>query len=116
MIHEKLITTSTAYTSTSKLETVWKLEAGMITQLRVYFPDGCKGTHKLQILREGSQIFPKTTGHFCGNEVLIDFDDVNYPLTTEPYELRCLTWLEDGDFSHNVYIMLNISSFLGLAE
>lgn len=108
MIYEWTITTSTSYSSSSKLKTPLKLEFGIIQELLINFPPGPAGLHFLQISHGLSQAFPKTKGFFHGDRVLLEFRNVGYPLLAEPYELTAYTWNDSTLYSHNLSIYINL--------
>lgn len=109
MIHEITISTPANTPSYAKQITHWPLELGVIEELFIYFPPGCMGYNSLQILYHGSQVFPKFSGQFRGNDVLFPFRGVSLGLFAQPLEFICYTWNTSPLFSHSVDIYVNIS-------
>ena len=109
MIYEKTISTPITATEASPQKTVWKLEKGIITDLRVYFPAGSANLLHVIFFFESVQIFPKTSGSFSGHGGMFEHSNIGYPLLTPPYELILYTWNESTKYAHSVYLYLDIS-------
>jgi hypothetical protein len=109
MIYEFTITTPANTLESSRKKTTLKLEAGMITDLKILFPPGCAGLHYLQIHRGGHQVFPKQLNYFRGDNVLLDFPSPEYPMYSPPFELDAYTWNLDDTYEHSVDIYIEIT-------
>lgn len=96
----------TTHTEDSPKEEVLSLGYGIITQLEVAFPKGCKGLVKVVINRALHQVFPNNTDHqFTGNGVNLVYPCL-YDLRDQPHELDFKGWTEDTKYDHTVTVRL----------
>jgi len=109
MIYEFTISTPKNTAESAKQKTVLKLEAGMITDLKVWFPLGSTRYLHLQLCKGGHQFLPKSVGDFRGNGVLLDFPSPQIPFYDAPYELDAFTWNTSTRHAHELDIYLEIS-------
>lgn len=107
-LYEKSVTTTTDHKKASPLRTPWKLTHGVIYRIQPEFAPGAQGTCKAVILHREQQLWPTNIGEvFHGNGPLPAFD-VWFPLTSPPYELTIVTWLEEAAYKHEFTIRLGI--------
>ena len=108
MVYAFSISTPANTAVTSKLRSVLRLELGVITSLEINFPPGSSGLLSVQILRENSQIFPKSIGDFHGDDRTFRFTRLAFPVLFDPFELYSHTWNTDDTFAHvaDIYIVI----------
>lgn len=108
MIYAFTISTPKDRQETNKLATTLKIEKGIITSFFVNFPAGSAGLLHVQVFREYSQIFPKTTGDFHGDNRYFSYVRLAYPVLFLPYELYAHTWNTSTKYSHSLDIHITV--------
>ncbi len=110
MVYAFNITTLANVSEVSPTRTILKIEKGIITSFFVNFPPGSAGLLHLKVLREFSQIFPKTTGDFHGDDRYFAYRRLAYPVLFAPSELYAHTWNVDDTFAHSLDIHITVES------
>ena len=83
-----------------------KVYPGEVTNVWVGFPKGCYGLCHLQVHHWGWPVWPwSPADSFHWNDYMFSFAD-NYPLTSEPYEFKILTWNRDDFYPHTPVFMV----------
>jgi hypothetical protein len=107
-----LVTTSTVYTEASPLLTTWTLEKGVLVRFEIYFPDGCKGVHRVAVFDGTTQILPEGSGSFRGNEISFILQNLNYPLIISPYQLTVKSWnVSPSNYDHGALLYMDVSKY-----
>lgn len=108
MIYAFSISTPANTSVASPVKTTLALEKGVLTSLEVNFPPGPAGLLSVVLLREGSQVFPKSSGDFHGDDRIFRYNRISFPLLFEPYELYAHTWNTDDTYAHvaDIYIVI----------
>ena len=67
------------------------------------------GLTHFALLRGNNQVFPANPdGKFSGDGLILEFDEVNYPILEEPYQLMFEGWNEDDTYDHGVYLYFQV--------
>lgn len=84
------------------------LTKGKVIKISVFFPWGCGGLCRIQIIRGTWQVFPLTRAQWLrGNKITIE-GETDIDITTAPFEFEVHSWNEDDTFTHHpiVYVQM----------
>ena len=111
MYYVEQITTPAQTAQEDAIVTYMGMTWGYIQKVRICFPPGCVGLMHVQIYRYEQQIYPSTPGQsFAWDGFVVEFVD-SYPLFTEPYELKIVTWNDDDSYEHTIQVHVELSEF-----
>jgi len=108
MIYAFQISTPSKTYSSAPQPTWLRVEKGTLQELFIFFPPGNDGLHYLQIMYHESVAFPKTINYFHGNNLYLEFHNMDFKINNAPFVLKALTQNYDDLFSHELDIYLNI--------
>uniref|UniRef100_A0A6H1ZPF4 Uncharacterized protein n=1 Tax=viral metagenome TaxID=1070528 RepID=A0A6H1ZPF4_9ZZZZ len=104
--YELIIPASTPKITPEELEI--KLPFGVIHHVEIYFPPGCEGEAKAQIIHNEFQLFPSNPGKwFAGDEFPIKFNE-DYRLPENFNLLRLKGYNDDTVNSHTVTFRIGV--------
>jgi len=107
-LYQKTINISANTLQTNAVESVLKINKGVIHKIEVQFPSGCAGLVHCQILRNRTQIAPLNLDENIASDGKIiswrEFIEFN----TNPTELVIRSWNEDDTYSHQITIYVHM--------
>lgn len=104
MIYNNTITTPANTTEADPQETRITIEGEEIARLRIFFPFNSAGQHKIKVLHNIEQIYPRHTDeYFSGDNTVIDLPD-DWQLPEKIVELKVLAWNTDDTYEHSCHI------------
>jgi len=109
--YQKLVSTPKATLEAAPQSTTWTLEKGILTRLVVIFPAGSARLLCVQIFEGETQIAPKESGYYFGNNTIFILDHWNYALITDPYQLTVKTWNTSTKYAHAVDLHIDVSKY-----
>lgn len=96
------VTANTA--KATPVEESLKLTKGVIVQVSIEIPSGCKGMVYLAIYRGGQQVWPLNRGQaFNGHGVTIKFPE-HYRISDQPLHLVARAWSPGTTYNHTLTI------------
>lgn len=108
MIYSKLITTPANTPANTPLRTEIQLTRGVIHKVELEFPPGNQFLHRVQLIREGSFLFPTNPqGFFTSDGGIIAYRDY-VEVSAEPLSLWVHSWNLDETYNHQVIIRLGV--------
>lgn len=108
MLHAVDVTFPAGQTLATPTFSRFKVNRGIIYQLFVTFPAGCKGLVHFRIYHEGHPICPTLkTQTIWGNDYTFQFY-LMHPITEEPQLIIIEGWNEDDAFPHTIQFLFNI--------
>lgn len=108
MLYTQEITIPDNTSKTSYQKDTIKITKGVITRISVFFPWGCAGLVKVQVIRKTWQIYPLSRGQWLsGNDKEFDFS-TRIDITSEPYELIIYSYNEDDTYEHSPIICVEM--------
>lgn len=95
-------------TQNDAIETDIKLTQGVIYNVQVQFPIGCKELAHCQIYREGSQKWPTNPEANLASDGYIIPISEEIELLSAPYTFKAKTWNEDDTYDHTITIWIGV--------
>ena len=86
-----------------------RLTAGMVTSIHPLVPSGCYGLTGVRILRGSFQLWPMTEGEWFVADQFTDSFPLEFPLTSEPYELIIEGYNLDDTYDHTISFRIGVS-------
>ena len=108
MFYEFPIVVTAGKTEADPAIEILKLTAGIIHQVSVEFPAGCRGYVYCKLLHQEHQLWPTNPqGAFRGEGYVIPIEEY-YPLTTEPFSLKAVAWSPSATYDHTLRVRVGI--------
>lgn len=110
MIYTADITTVANTAADSKKPTPLHVTKGLVYKIEIDFPHGSAGLLHCQILDQGFQLWPSSTGtSFHSPGYVISFEDT-YLKETAPYQFDIRTWNLDETHDHFLQVRVGLVS------
>ena len=108
MFYDFAVTVTAGTTKATPKEQELKLTYGIIHQVEIEFPRGCKGYVSLALDHWEHQFLPTNPDEaFNGDGYTIVIKE-HYPLTTTPYSLYARAWSPDAVYNHTITVRIGV--------
>lgn len=104
MYYSKHITIPANTSQADPVTTIIKLTEGTIKRVDVGFPTGCAGLAHVQVYHSGWLIVPWTRRESLAWDGHVFQMPQSYPITDAPRRLKVLSWNDDTDYPHTVFV------------
>jgi len=102
------VTIPAGTTKAAPYEKELELTKGIIHQVEVEFPAGCRGYAYLTIDHYEHQLFPSAKDNaFRSDGYTIAFNE-HYPLTKAPFALTARGWAPDATYDHTIPVRIGV--------
>lgn len=102
----KSISANTAEADANKNEC--KISSGLLTEIGIYFPSGCKNLARCRVFLGEKPIMPRSAKNYiAANGLLIVSRDLNELITPNMPVLNWFTWNVDTAFNHELWMYAN---------
>lgn len=85
-----------------------KISTGLLTELGIYFPSGCKNLARCRVFLGEKPIFPRSAKNYiAANGLLIQAKDLNELITPNVPVLNWYVWNIDTAWPHEIWMYAN---------
>lgn len=108
MLHSKHVTLTANKTEANLTKTRFKVNKGLIYQIWLTFPAGCRGLVKVRVLHEGHPFLPveKDANIVGDNYTYVYFPF--YEIKQAPQQITVEAWNEDEIHDHTIHLQMLI--------
>jgi hypothetical protein len=108
MFYDFAVTVTAGKTEAAPKEQELKLTYGVIHQVEIEFPRGCKGYVYLALDHWEHQFLPTNPDEaFSGDGYVIVIKE-HYPLITAPYSLYARAWAPSATYNHTITVRIGV--------
>ena len=108
MFYDFAVTVTAGVTKAAPLEQELKLTYGVIHQVEIEFPRGCKGYVSLALDHWEHQFLPTNPDEAFNSDGYTIVIKEHYPLTTAPYSLYARGWAPNATYPHTITVRIGI--------
>jgi hypothetical protein len=108
MLYDYPVVVPAGTSARAPVETTLKLTAGLIINLSVEFPAGCRGYVHTVIRAGGYQLYPTNpSGDLNAEDFTVQAWDF-YPLLSAPFHVKAYSWSPEANYSHTLTVRIDL--------